>query len=219
MTDFTQQIRQQLTGSPLWGGPEAVHPHDGLSQALRRAGAQRPLMVAATFALLTDSNLQVRTGIVAVLREVISDIGVDKVVEQLQNNEVLFRGIAPAWRIEHDDLEQVAALAVAAGLKANDTAALGYLRRIAQNRSWGFYLLETLARQDTDWLIAHAKGLVPHDHLGVLGALPPGKQEQLIDSLAPYPPEKPSFFTKAFWNQLPSEDAARLRHRMWPEAQ
>lgn len=219
MTEFIQQIRQQLTGSPLWGGPEAIHPHDGLSQALRSAGAQRLLMVAATFALLTDSDLRVRTGVVAVLREIIVDIGAGKVASQLRDNEALFRGISPAWRIEHDDLEQVAALAVATGLKPYDTQALDYLRRIAQERHWGFYVLESLARQDADWLIAHAKGLVPHDHLGVLGALSPAQQEQLIDVLAPYPPEKPSFFTKAFWNQRPSEEAARLRRRMWPEAQ
>jgi len=210
-------IRQQLTHGSVWVDKDAVHPQDGLSQALRASGAERPEFVAALFAMLSDDSLPVRTGVVAVLREIVSDIGAGNVARVLNAQRTLFEGVAPAWRIQHLDLEQVAAIAVASGLKAGDHYGIQYLREISRERDWGFFVLDALARVDGQWLVDHAKGLVSHDHLGVLEALSPDLQLRLIDILSPYPPELSDFYTQAFWKRLPPDLAQQLRARMWPE--
>lgn len=216
MTDVLQDVRKQLVDGSVWADRDTLHPHDGLERAIRGAGSRKPLFAAAVLACLTDPDVRLRTGAVAVLREVVADIGAGRLAGVLRDQEALFRGVKAAWQIEHEDLEQSAAIALASRTKAGDTAALGYLRRLAKDRPWGRFLLNSLAEIDGAWLVANARGLVPHTHVGLLGILPPGQRIALIDALAPWPPEQPTFFTQAFWKQLPAEEAARLRGRMWP---
>jgi hypothetical protein len=216
MTQVERLVRQQFVDGSAWTGRDAQEPHDGLVHALRGGEVDRGQVAAVALSLLGSPDLRARTGAVAILRELGPALDASKAAKIVADNAPRFRGTTPAWRIEHADLEQSAAVAIAAAAKPSDTVALAWLRDLAASRKWGFHLLDSLARLDPDWLIAHARGLVPHDHLGVLVPLSPSQQERLIDALSPYPPEKPTFFTKAFWSRLPPADAARLRRRMWP---
>lgn len=214
MTDILAQVHKQLVDGSVWVSREHMHNHDGLIEAIRAAGPDRKAYAAAVLACLGDPDVRVRTGAVAALREVIGELGADTIVAALK--EPLLRGVKPAWRIEHDDLEQTAAVVVAAAVKPADKSAIAWLRTIAANRDWGHFALLGLARVDGDWLVANARGLVPHSYIGVLEALRPELRAKLIQALAPWPPEAPTFLTNAFWKRLPAAEATRLRALMWP---
>ena len=214
--DIPKMVATQLADGTVWQGRDLVHNHDGLLRAILDSGTQRPLYAAAVFALLPSGDLRLRTGAIGVLHEVVPDIGAGKLAALLRNGESLFRGVRPAWRISAEDLEQAAAMAIAAGVNPGDTVAIGWLRRMAKERSWGAYALNVLARVDGDWIVVNAKGLVPHNHLGVLSALRTKLRAPFIDALAPWPPEVPALLTRAFWKKVPPAEATRLRQRMWP---
>jgi hypothetical protein len=215
--DLLARIRAQLETGAVWSEPDTIHPHDGLIRAIRASGPERPAFAAAIVACLASHDLRVRTGAVAALREVVADLGADEVARVLRDDASLFRGVRPSWRIESDDLEHAAAMAVAAGVNARDTTAIAWLREVARERPWGGFVLPALARVDGDWLVAHAAGLVTHAHLGVLAALPPALRAPLIHALAPWPPEQPTVLTRAFWSRLPADEAERLRALRWPK--
>lgn len=216
--DLPTLLRHQFANGSVWVSRDSVHPHDGVLEAMRSEGELRGAFATELGVLLLSDDLRLRTGAVALMREVATDIGVDTLAALALRHEAKFRGIKPAWRIEQDDLEHVLAGAVASRAAPGDAAAVAWLQGLAGERAWGSYLLADLARLDGDWLIAHARALVPHEYLGVLRALDPSRQERLIDALSPYPPEKPTFFTAAFWKALPAADVERLRSRMWPPA-
>lgn len=213
-------VRNQTETGGVWADPrEDTHPHDGLLRAVREAGAQRPLFVASIVALLVSPDVRHRTGAVAVLSAVAADVGAGRLAALIRDNEQLYRGVAPAWRIAYTDLEHSAGMAVASAVQPGDTVAIEWLRRMATERPWGFYVLTALARVDAEWLIARATTVVGHKNLGVIAALPRDQRTQLITALAPYPPEVPTDLTRAFWRQFPPDEAARLRALMWPEGQ
>ena len=211
------EVRDHLCGSGRWDGPDTQHPHDGLIEAIRGAGAERPLFAAAVALLIADPDLRVRTGAVACLREIGGDIPLRRVAEVVAGSPELFRGVRPAWRLESSDLEQVAAVSAAARARAGDPVVLPWLEGLAGSRAWGWYLLEDLARLDPDWLVENA-GLVEHDNLAVIAALPADRRAELIARRAPWPPERPTALSRAFWGRLPAAESARLRALMWPEA-
>ncbi len=214
--DLAAQIRDQLKNGSVWYDRDCVDPHDGLLTAMQAAGADRPAFSAALFPLLSDDDLRLRTGAVALLREILPDIGADAAAAVLRDKEPLFRGVAPAWRIERDDLEQAAALAIGPGTKRGNAVASLWLATLALHRPWGWLVLTDLARVDPDWVLARARSLVKHEHLGVLLALPADRRLDLINALQPYPPETPTQLTRSFWSRFPPEEARLLRAHMWP---
>jgi len=214
--DLAAQIRDQLKNGSVWYDRDSVHPHDGLQVAMQAADADRPAFSAALFPLLADDDLRLRTGAVALLREILPYVGADAAATVLRDKEPLFRGVAPAWRIERDDLEQAAALAIGPGTKRGNTVASLWLATLALHRPWGWVVLGDLARIDPDWVLTRARSLVKHEHLGVILALPADRRLELIDALQPYPPETPTPLTRSFWARFPPEEAKLLRSRMWP---
>jgi hypothetical protein len=214
--DIETLIEWQLRDGSVWLDRDAVHPHDGLIRAIRTAGAERPAFAAAVLRLLPSPDLRVRTGTVAALPEVVGHVGAGAVAAVLRDHEALFHGVRPAWPIGAADLEEAAASAVAAAVKPGDGVV--WLRDVARHRPWGANVLGGLARADGEWLVAHARTLVPHRALGVLAELPPRLRAPLIAALSPYPPEEPSPLSRFFWSRFPPEEAARLRALMWPGA-
>lgn len=210
------QIRSQLEGGGVWGGRDSVTPDDGLKLGLQAAGGERPLYVAAVVAMLISEDVRHRTGAVAVLPEIRAEVGAERLAKIIRDNEALYRGVTPAWRVSFDDLEHTAAVAIAPSVTPKDAEAVAWLRQLAQSRPWGNFLLNDLARADGDWLVKNARGLVPHGHIGVLLKLTPAQRDDLIDALAPWPAEKPTVLTTSVWRQLPADEASRLRQKMWP---
>ena len=208
------RVQRQLQDGSEWHSPRHIHPHDGLLHALRTDPASRPAYVEALRQRLGSTDRQQRTGAIALLREILPDIGADRALAAL-HSAPLEPGQRPAWRIEVADLEQAAARALAAGATAADTHTIDWLKRLALQRPYRVFLLAPLARLDPDWLLANA-ALVEHRNLAALTALPAGRRAELIEALAPWPPEQPSLLTRAFWKKVPPAEAARLRALMWP---
>ncbi|MFT5680686.1 MAG: hypothetical protein ACI8RZ_001592 [Myxococcota bacterium] len=212
---LNSRIQKQLSDGSVWTGPNLTHPHDGLLQAVRSAGSQRPAFVEAIRQRLGSTDRRQRTGAVALLREILPDIGADRALAAL-HSVPLDPGVTPAWRIDHADLEQSAAVALAGHLTAEDTNTLAWLKQLVTGRPYRVFLLGAIARVDPDWLLANA-ALVSHRNLAVLAALPEPKRAALIAALAPWPPESPSVLTRAFWKRIPPAEATRLRSLMWLE--
>lgn len=207
------RVQRQLQDGSVWSSPQDIHPHDGLLHALRTDRANRAGYVEALRQRLGSTDIRQRTGSLALLSEILPDIGADRALAALYSAP-LEPGQKPAWRIEAEDLELVAARSLATGATAADTHTLAWLKRLAVERSYRVFLLAPLARLDPDWVLSHPE-LVEHRNLAVLTALPASRRAELIASLAPWPPEKPSLLTRAFWKKVPAAEASRLRALMW----
>lgn len=216
--DLAARLRAQFLDGSGWTSRDAVDPHDGVIEELRGGRLDRRAVADALPALLVEEALRVRTGAVALLSELARDVGPDRVTAILWAHEPAFRGVRPAWRIAHEDLEQAAAVALAAVATARDASTVALLRALAFARPWRAYLVPTLAKLDPELVASHARELVTHADLAVLAALDLPRAERVIAALSPYPPEVPTVFTKAFWGRLAPEHARALRARMWPDA-
>ncbi len=209
------RVQRQFQDGSEWCSRHFIDPDDGLEYALRTEPANRAAYVEALRKRLGSTDLRQRTGAIALLRKILPDIGADRALEAL-HSAPLEPGQRPAWRIEAADLEEVAARALAAGATAADIHTIAWIKQLAIERSYRVFMLVPLARLDPDWVMANT-ALVDHQHLAVLTTLPPERRAQFIDALAPWPPEKPTQLTKAFWKRLPPAEAARLRSLIWPD--
>ncbi|HRG97768.1 MAG TPA: hypothetical protein PLR99_16050 [Polyangiaceae bacterium] len=211
-------LRRQASDGSVWCSRDAVHPHDEVLRLLREPGTFRDDVARELPVLLASDDLRQRTLAVALLAELAGELDRDALASWAAAHEGSVRGVRPAWRIGHDDLEEGVAHELARAARATDPVALAWLRGLALARPWRISVTPHLARLDPEWLLANARALVAHDHLGVLAALDEARQERLIDALSPFPAETPTFFTMAFWRTLSPELAGRLRSRMWPVA-
>jgi hypothetical protein len=207
------RVQRQFEDGSQWVSRHHIHPHDGMLHALRTEPENRADYAEAVRQRLGSTDIRQRTGAIAVLGEVLHDIGGDRALEALQS-EVLEPGQRPAWRLEAADLELVAARALAVGASPVDTRTIAWLKQLAIQRPYRVFLLAPLARLDPDWIVANA-ALVEHDNLAVLIALPVTHRADLIEALRPWPPEKPSLLTRAFWKKVPPAEASRLRSLLW----
>jgi hypothetical protein len=214
--DLAARVRKQLEDGSVWNDRDTSDPHDGLITAMRAPGADRASFSAAIFPLLASADVRHRTGAVALLREIVPEVGADAAAAAIRDHEPLYRDVEAAWRIEREELEPAAALAVGSRTSHGDRVAIAWLEALALGRSWGWLVLLDLARLDPEWVITHARGLVPHDHIGVLLTLTPDQRLRLAGALQPYPPEASLRSAKLLWTRLPPDEAARLRARMWP---
>jgi hypothetical protein len=215
MSSIESKVQRQLQNGSVWYARDFIHPDDGLRLALRTETASRGAYVEALRQRLGSTDLRQRTGAIALLREILPDIGADRALAALQLAP-LNPGQQPAWRIEVADLEQAAARALAANATAADIETIDWIKQLAVERDYRVFLLVPLARLDPNWILENA-ALVSHSSPAILVALPVDRREELIDALAPWPPEEPSPLTRAFWKRLPPAESARLRDRMWPE--
>ena len=213
MSPIERQVHRQLQDGSVWSSPHFIDPDDGLKHALRTEAVNRAAYVEALRQRLGSTDLRQRTGAIALLREILPDIGADRALAAL-HSAPLEPGQRPAWRIEVADLEQAAARALAAAATATDTHTIAWIKRLAVERSYRVFMLVPLARLDPSWLLANS-ALVGHRHLAILTSLPLERRAELIDALAPWPPEEPSSLTRAFWRRLPPAEASRLRSLIW----
>ncbi len=213
MTPIESKVHRQLQDGSVWYSPHFIDPDDGLKHALRTEPTNRAAYVEALRQRLGSTDLRQRTGAIALLREILPDIGADRALAAL-HSAPLEPGQRPAWRIEVADLEQAAARALAAGATATDIHTIAWIKQLAIERPYRVFMLVPLARLDPSWLLANS-ALVDHRHLAILTSLPLERRAELIDALAPWPPEEPSSLTRAFWRRLPPDEAVRLRSLIW----
>lgn len=212
MTDLKTEIRKQLLDGEPWGEKNDIWPFEGLERQLKTANpSKRAELVAACQALITDTDLQVRTGIVAILSTIAQDVGAEWIYSQLINHPELFVQVAPSGaKLRRPTLEKEILVAMARVVKANEVNIIARLREEAQILNWGSSILHTLAKVDSDWLVAHAAEVVPHEVVSVLLPLSTEQRRQLIAALAPWPPEVLANISSAFWKQFPPEEAKTL---------
>ncbi len=204
-----QQIQKQFIDGRTWVQREFVDPHDGLLYAIRESGENRPIFVESLRRRLGSTDLRQRTGAIALLGEILPDIGADTALEALLTTP-LDAGVKPAWRIVHADLKQCAAVALARQVTQKDTVTLAWLKKLAKSRIYNNFLLSDIARLDPDWILANAE-IINHNNLKVLTSIPHSRRGELIAALAPWPTEPQSPSADYFWKQLPPEEADRLQ--------
>lgn len=216
MTDLKREIRNQLLHGSTWGEKNDLWPYEGLERQLLSANPQeRSALVAACQTLLTDPHPQVRTGIVAILSEIAPDVGAEWLYSQLINHPQLFVQVAPEGaNLPHPSLDKEILLAITQVVKATDQNIIAYLRKAARIPDWGSWLLPTLAKVDSNWLVAHAAELVPHRVVSVLLPLSPEQRRQVIAQLAPWPAEILAKLSPAFWRQFEPAEAQALQALM-----
>lgn len=212
------QVRRQLEGVGPWLDREDREPVDGLVRAIRAAGALRPTFAATVLALLDDEDLTVRSGAVAALPEVAASLPAARLCDVLDRSEGLLRGVqAQGATVLHPDLFHAVLAGLARAAQPGDERALIRLRLAAREQPWASRLLPDLARLDPEWLIAHAREVVPHRSVGVLFSLSPAARLRLVDALAPYPAALRDTLDPGFWGRFSPEEAQTLQHHMWPE--
>lgn len=81
-------VRKQILHGSVWNHPDYLEPSEGLAQAFR--GPDRAVMVSACAELLTDPEIPVRSGIVAVLSHFTGDLGAEWLAETLERHSDLF---------------------------------------------------------------------------------------------------------------------------------
>ncbi|MEM7735278.1 MAG: hypothetical protein AAF267_05750 [Deinococcota bacterium] len=213
LTHLRKQVEQQFEYGTVWQGRDFVYPHDGLVQSIRQASpATRADYAEVIRQLLWSDDLRHRTGAIAVLDEVMPPLTAAEVLANLEQPPQQ----APAWPIGDKDLEQSVAITLASNATQDDINTLEWLKTLSLERDYAVFLWCHLARLDSAWTVAHAQH-VNHSTLAVIAALPEVDRENYIKAKAPWPEEEPSVLTKAFWKQLPPQEAARLRALMYPE--
>ncbi|MGE3727650.1 MAG: hypothetical protein AB7I41_18980 [Candidatus Sericytochromatia bacterium] len=216
MSDWKSEIRNQLLDGSPWGEKNDLWPYEGLERQLLAASPEeRSALVQACQALITDADPQVRTGIVAILSEIAPDVGSDWLYSQLTHHPQLFVQVAPEGaQLPHPSLDKEILLAMAQVVKATDQTVIAYLREAARIPDWGTWLLPTLAKVDSNWLVANAAELVPHKVVSVLVPLSPKQRRQIIAQLAPWPQETLDNISAQFWRQFEPAEAQALQALM-----
>lgn len=179
---MNSRIREQLLTGSVWLDRDCVENHDGLIHAIR-CGDPREF-AEDVYACLTDESPLVRKGALATVQEVAEQIGAERLA-----------ALPPAPELCE---------AIARVVRPGDITAIAYLRR-----SRCVLAIAALARVDSEWLVANARGLVAHNHLAVFPHLNKSQRLALIAALAPYPPmdlDRPYA-----WRMLPESEQDELR--------
>ncbi|NER79289.1 MAG: hypothetical protein F6K42_06835 [Leptolyngbya sp. SIO1D8] len=210
-----QQIERHLEGHIVWLERDHIHLHDGLSQAIRCSTlAERAVYAEALCQLLRSPDIRHRTGAIAVLADVMPPLCSDRALTCLGQ----IPAQPPAWNIGYQNLEQAAAITLAAKATPDDGKTLDWLKSLVLQGNYADFLWEQIARLDPAWLMQQAHH-VEHKILGVIAALPESQRTAYIATKAPWPPEVPTVVTRAFWQRFSERERHRLRTLMYPSEQ
>ena len=208
-------VARQVEGVGPWSARDDVTRVDGLGRALDGAGPLRPLFAAAIAGQLENADPAARTAAVAVVDRVAAAIGSPFLVDLLRRRRALFDGVAPVGHpTSQPDLRWSLLVALGRAVRPGDDDAIAMLRDAAGEER-GFWILDALVRVDLDWLLAHARGVVPLRALGgVLRALPDREaRAKPIRALGPWAPAaREAALSAPFWAVVP--DAAALRREL-----
>lgn len=214
---LTRKIRHHLQSGSDWSEPNDRFAFEGLERQLQVADPpQRQALIKACQALISDPELQVRSGIVALLPEIAADLDANWLLNQLEQQAPLFVGVAPEGALlSQATLDREILLALSLALRPQQARVLSRLRQeVLKDPDWGRCLLPSLAKLDSDWLQQNARKVIPHRMVAVLTLLDPQARRAVIRQLAPWPPEILNKISPAYWQQFPPQEAQELKRLM-----
>lgn len=215
MNKWKTAIYQQLEGDSPWSDRNDLHRYEGLERQLQDSPAdQREEWVQACAELLITAEWPIRSGIVAVLLEIAEDLGAEWLTEQWLAHPELFLDIPPVEPCPFKTLDKGLFRAIAHALQPEDSQAIALLRQVAVDPEWGSWVVPALAKHDADWLIHHAREVVPHRMVSVLIPLSSEQRRQLIQKLAPWPREVLDNISPGYWRQFSPQEAQELQQMM-----
>lgn len=200
-------VRRQLEDGIVWNDQEDQDAVEGLSRAMRVAGAvsgaMLPAFGQALADLLADGNITVRTGAIGALQDFAHLVSADRLAELLRDQPELYSNVKPqGYRLGFGQLETAMYALLGNAATPADSAAIEQLR--AGVRKGQSVVLPALARLDPDWLVRNARDIVPRAAIGgVLIKLPSqDHREKVLKALAPWP-DPADVLSKPFWKMVP----------------
>lgn len=213
---LADKVRSQLAGGSVWADKQDYEARDGMRRALRGAGQHQKLLAETVAGFLTDADLTVRTGAVAVSDELARILGADALARIFEANESLFWKVPPKGHtINQPDLGWELLVNLATAIDPSQQRAIELLRANAAGQR-GSWLLGALAKHDTDWFLAHAQAVVPpRSILGLFRALGTHAQRVELARNVPWSPKTAgeALAKTAAWDSLslPADQVAELR--------
>jgi len=213
--ELVERVRYHLIHGTVWAFREDREPTDGLRRALRDAGGGYGALVDALKTLLTDPDVRVRSGAVALLPVYQKDVGADTLESLLRDQAPLFERVAPkSVTTDAKDLAELVLYALSKVASPTDTAALARLQNEAAKPD-GWVLVPGLATSVPDWVCDHATTVLPHDAArGTLRELPTLSYKlRLIDALAPWPVAERDdlLHDDVFWGWFTDDEARDIQ--------
>jgi hypothetical protein len=213
---LADKVRSQLAGGAVWADKQDHEARDGMRRALRGAGQHQTLLAETVAGFLTDSDVTVRTGAVAVSDELAGILGADAIARIFEADESLFWKVPPKGHpINQPDLGWELLVNLGTALEPSQQRAIGVLRANAAGPQ-GSWLLGALAKHDTDWFLEHAPSMVPpRSILGLFRALGTHAQRVELARSVPWSSHtaREALAKSAAWDSLPLPDdqVAELR--------
>lgn len=162
-TDLDVLLRRQLK----WGTALGQLPDEGSKTAiyaLFKAATDtsiEPRLVEAVTAMLTDPDLEVRTGAVDIVQQFPAMFDPVRLVEILDAHQAMFQPDAPTNARKPDLASGL--LRAAAARPTSNRRVIDRLREAAVDRAIGGWVLAGVTSNDTDWVIEHAPEVVQDD--------------------------------------------------------
>jgi hypothetical protein len=192
-TDYVSLLRRQLKHGSVWNEIGDPGPEEGIWRVFDAASGTpiEKRLVNAVIGLLTDSDVDVRSGAVGLSQDYAEKMDPTALLQILERNQPLFDGVKPTdGRSDAPDLAWGLLQAMTANT-GRDPRVLARLKKAAFDTENGFTVLGGLAAADPEWIIAQARHVVSHDPIKariIIGNLP-GEQlrERFVRALAGEP--------------------------------
>lgn len=164
-TDYVALLRRQLKYGTVWNEIGDPGPEEGLWRVFEAASGTpiEKRLVAAVMELLTDGDIGVRSGAVALTQDYAEKMDPTALLQILERNQPLFDGVKPTdSRADSPDLAWGLIRAMTANT-GHDSHVIARLRRAAFDTENGSTVLGGLAADDPEWTVAQAGHLVSND--------------------------------------------------------
>lgn len=210
---YTKQIRNQLLKGTEWANKDDQEYTDGLERFIDENPESREYVVSACKELFQDSDVVVRSGIMVILNIIAKDIGAEWLYRQYKKHPERFVDQWPEdYILRHKTMDKELIKNIARAVEPHQSEIISFLKdTVFKDKEWGEWLLLDLARVDGDWLLDHAKELVPQDMFSILFRLNPSQRKKYIHLMAPWSEEVVRSMSSFFWNRFEEEEARELK--------
>jgi hypothetical protein len=164
-SDYVALLRRQLKYGTVWNEVGDPGPEEGIWRVFEAASGTpiEKRLIDAVTELLTDLDVVVRSGAVALAQDYAERMDPTALLQILERNQPLFDAVKPTdSRADSPDLEWGLLRAMTANT-GHDPHVIARLRRAAFDTENGSTVLGGLAADDPEWTIAQARHLVSND--------------------------------------------------------